>query len=71
MDIDTHRLVIELCTRVGMIFEDASPHALEVSALSRDDLVSRVVELAQATSCATALLAGANALMSTALRAND
>ena len=44
-DPDVIDLVVQLCTRIGMIMEDVSPLALDAS---REGLERRVVEIANA-----------------------
>ena len=62
MDDDTIELIQQLCTRVGMIMEDASPVALITE--PADDLSEKVEALRRATSRASALVAAADALCS-------
>ncbi|HJP67696.1 MAG TPA: hypothetical protein VJ846_02250 [Sphingomicrobium sp.] len=45
-------LVVQLCTRIGMIMEDVSPLALHAS---RDDLKARVAEVVRAIRTLTPL----------------
>lgn len=44
-DPDRIDLVVQLCTRIGMIMEDVSPLAIDAS---RDGLESRVAEVVRA-----------------------
>jgi hypothetical protein len=60
MDDDTIELIRQLCTRIGMIMEDASVSAL-VSG-SGDDPASKVASLRLAVEQAAALVAAAQAL---------
>lgn len=58
MDDSDPDLVIQLCTRIGMIMEDASVFALTMAGQDQEERERAVVQLEQA-SAAIAALAGA------------
>lgn len=47
MDDDTSDLVVPLCTRIGMIMEDASPVALKVACMDVAERKAALAELDQ------------------------
>jgi hypothetical protein len=53
-------LIVQLCTRIGMIMEDVSPLVLDTS---RDGLETRVVEVAGAIRIMTQLADAAEVLL--------
>ena len=59
-DPDMIELVIQLCTRIGMMMEDVTPIALDAS---RDGLEQRVTELVRATRAMAAIAISAEALL--------
>jgi hypothetical protein len=61
MDDDTLDLIRKLCTRAGMIMEDASVEALTISAEARS-IDSGLIRLAYATEAISALVAAARVL---------
>lgn len=62
LDEDTRALIEQLCTRVGMLMEDASVQAL-VRAASLDDLHSKVERSRFAVRHMARLLSAADALL--------
>ena len=58
-DTDRHELVVQLCTRIGMMMEDLIPIALDVSL---GGLKGRVRDLALGVETMTALASAAQAL---------
>jgi hypothetical protein len=62
MDDDTRDLVNQLCTRIGMIMEDASVLALIISSVDQADRVERLTQLAHASARISALVRAAMAL---------
>jgi hypothetical protein len=63
MDDDTTDLIARLCTRVGMIMEDASVIALTISGSEPGDLPLAIDELEGAARQIKALVAAARALL--------
>jgi len=61
LDADTIHLINQLCTRVGMLMEDAAPLALHRSA-SRPELKIRLSQLKTGVTSMTSLIAAASAL---------
>ena len=59
-DPDRIDLVVQLCTRIGMIMEDMSPLAIDTSS---DGLKGRVAEVVRATRLMAALVDAAEALL--------
>ena len=62
MDDDTRRLVFELCTRAGMIMEDASATALLTAELDDAALQTLIDTLGAELGRASALIAAAKSL---------
>ncbi len=62
MDDDDTELFSLLCTRIGMIMEDASVIALTIGALERDARRAQVAELKQASASIAHLLAAVETL---------
>ncbi len=62
MDRDTHELVTQLATRLGMAFEDAAPLALTLGALSDDERAIAVDGLKELLARATAVFSAILAL---------
>ena len=63
MDDDTTDLIARLCTRVGMIMEDASVIALTVSGIEPSNRQAAIDELEGAARQINALVAAARALL--------
>lgn len=63
MDDDNHNLIVELCSRIGMIMEDMSNAALTVRRVDRDALPGAVAELEFAVAQITALIAEVGVLI--------
>jgi len=63
MDEDTDQLIALLCTRVGMLMEDASALALTVGRIEPDTRAARIEELQNATATMVRLVAAAQALL--------
>lgn len=61
LDADTIDLINQLCTRVGMLMEDAAPLALHRSR-SGPELKSRLLKLDTSVTSMTSLIAAASAL---------
>lgn len=59
-DPDRMDLVVQICTRVGMIMEDVSPLAIDPSS---DGLKGRVAEVVRATRAMAALVDAVEALL--------
>ena len=57
---DRHELIVQLCTRIGMMREDLIPIALDISG---GGLKGRVRDLAGGVEAMTALVNAAQALM--------
>ena len=64
MDDDTTRLVIELCTHIGMLMEDASVLALTLRQVVPDARAASIKQLITASEQIGYLLAGAAILQS-------
>ncbi len=64
MDRDTHDLIAQLCTRAGMIMEDASPMALSIGSTPTDEWVAQIDELIGEMERAASLLGTARVLFS-------
>jgi hypothetical protein len=60
IDPDLIDLVVQLCTRIGMIMEDVSPFAINAS---RDNLEGRVTEVVRAVRTMMPLAGAAEALL--------
>lgn len=63
MDDDTHDLIVGLCSRIGMIMEDASGAALTIRRVDRDALPGAVAELEVAVAQIAALIAEVHTLL--------
>lgn len=64
MDDDTDDLVSRLCTRIGMIMEDASVIALTIGHLSRDERSAAIAQLDLAATNIATLTNAAKAIVS-------
>ncbi len=62
MDDETFDLIAQMCTRIGMIMEDASIVALTVNAISREERMGAIADLEAASSQIRALAKAAKAL---------
>ncbi len=62
MDKDTAGLIAELCTRIGMIMEDASLAALTISGMNDQDRKTALAAIELAAARLSALIAAAKAL---------
>ena len=62
MDDDTKDLVIQLCTRIGMIMEDTSMVALSVRGMEHNERTAALREIERAANRIHALAAAAKAL---------
>ncbi|MEG3155708.1 hypothetical protein [Sphingomonas sp. RB1R13] len=62
MDDDTADLIQMLCTRAGMIMEDASAEALVMRAADPQAVSAKLERLAQAAGAIRAIIAAAHAL---------
>lgn len=62
MDRDTHDLIIQLCTRAGMIMEDASAVTLTVGSIPQVDLGKQLDNLSEAIERCSSLLKSARSL---------
>jgi hypothetical protein len=62
MDDDARDLVNQLCTRIGMIMEDASELALTIAGVDRAGRPERLTQLADASTRIAALLRAAMAI---------
>lgn len=60
IDPELTELIVQLCTRIGMIMEDVTPLATNAS---RDGLEVRVAEIARAIRTMSAISTGAEALL--------
>lgn len=63
MDDDDHDLIAQLCTRIGMIMEDASPTALSIGAMDQARRRAAIAELSAAAAKISSLLAAAQTLL--------
>lgn len=63
MDGDTDELITQLCTRIGMIMEDACMTALTMGAVKGDGRAGSIGELEVAAHRIQALVAAAKALL--------
>jgi hypothetical protein len=63
MGDDTDDIIIQLCTRIGMIMEDASVAALTVAGIDRERRVAALVELDAAAKRIGALVEAAKVLL--------
>lgn len=63
MDDDTRDLVAQLCTRIGMIMEDASVDALTMRRRDREQLIAAIDKLAMTGEHIAALVRAARALL--------
>lgn len=63
MDDDTHELIAQLCTKVGMIMEDASPVALMAGRGDHAALEVAVAAIEQAAEKVAALASAVRALL--------
>lgn len=59
---DDAELIIQLCTRIGMIMEDASPDALTIGSLSPEQRLDRLRQLGRAADQISALVRAAISL---------
>ena len=59
-DSDVMDLVVQLCTRIGMMMEDVSPRALDAS---RESLKQRVADIVTATQAMVTIADAAQALL--------
>ncbi len=62
MDDDTAELITRICTRIGMIMEDASLSALTLGAMERTPIPYALAELELVTVRNSALIAAAKAV---------
>lgn len=62
MDDDTTELIVRLCTRIGMIMEDASVIALTVAGMTPDERTATIEEIAKASQQIVSLTAALQAL---------
>lgn len=60
IDSDVKDLIVQLCTRIGMMMEDVSPLALDAS---HEGLKERVAELVNATGAMATVAHAAAALL--------
>jgi hypothetical protein len=63
MDADTSEIITQLCTRIGMIMEDASVVALTIRELKGDARATAIAELEAAGERIRALAGAARALL--------
>ena len=63
MDDDTDDIIVQLCTRIGMIMEDTSAVALTVGCLERDERLTTIEEVEMAAKRIGALIAATRALL--------
>lgn len=64
MDDDTAELTARLCTRIGMIMEDASIIALTIGALDEEERLETLAQLDAAARCIRDLVRAARAIQS-------
>lgn len=62
MDADDLELIARLCTKVGMVMEDASDIAITTSGRQSDSIRATVAELTTAANTIAALLGAAAAI---------
>jgi hypothetical protein len=62
MDEDTLELTQRLCTRAGMIMEDASAEALMIAASDAGTMSQKLTRLAEAAQAIGAMISAAQAL---------
>ncbi len=62
MDDNARDLMDQLCTRIGMIMEDASELALTIGGTNETDRAEQLTQLAEASACISALVGAAMAL---------
>lgn len=62
MDDDTDELIAQICTRIGMIMEDASVVALTAGGLAGEERDAAIAVLANAAERITALVGAVKAL---------
>lgn len=62
MDPDTVNLIDQLCTRAGMLMEDASPVALTMRRVAPEETRKRLDDLARAAGKISRLISAAQAL---------
>ena len=62
MDHETKDLIAQLCTRAGMIMEDASAEALTIALQSESDLAAKLDTLIEAIATSSSLLTAARGL---------
>lgn len=55
MDDDTDNLIAQLCTRIGMIMEDASPMAIGIGAVTAAERRAAVTEISVAAAQISAI----------------
>ena len=71
MDDDMSDLIVQLCTTVGMIMEDASVDALMLSSHHRSSWQEALESISGAVATTTKLVHAAQALHAWAMRATD
>ncbi len=62
MDDDARDLVNQLCTRIGMIMEDASELALTIGSVDQSDRPKQLTKLAESSARISALVRAAMSL---------
>lgn len=63
MDDDTAHLIAQLCTRIGMIMEDASPIAIGICGMNAADRRAAIAEIAAAAEQISVLSHAVNVLI--------
>ena len=63
MKDDTHDLTVQLCTKVGMIMEDASVIALTIGGLASEDRQAALEEIGKAAERISALVEAARLML--------
>ena len=63
MEDDTRDLIVQLCTRVGMIMEDASVVALTIGGLASEDRQTALEEIRKAAERISALVEAARLML--------
>jgi len=63
MDDDTDNLIAQLCTRIGMIMEDASPVAIGIGAITAAERRAAISEISVAAAQISAISEAVEALI--------
>lgn len=63
MSSETEDLIVQLCTRAGMLMEDASPRAIGIGVRSGNEFASELDDLADKITGMSALIEAARMLI--------